>query len=97
MSLRHTILDRRRWARVRLAVLKGANWRCTRCGRYGNEVDHIVPLHRGGDPWALDNLQVLCRSCHIQKTRRENRRELTPAEAAWRKMVDDLLSSDTLR
>ena len=54
-------------------------------------MDHIEPLHQGGDPWALDNLQVLCRDCHIRKTAAENRRELTPAEAAWQALVDQLI------
>ena len=58
-------------------MLDSANWRCAGCGRYANEVDHIVPLHKGGDPFDMDNLQALCRSCHIAKTARENQRELT--------------------
>jgi len=43
MSLHHRSLNRRRWARIRQAVLDAANWRCVRCRRYGNEVDHIQP------------------------------------------------------
>ena len=91
MSRHHLRLPSRRWVRVRRQVLDASNWRCARCGRYGNEVDHIEPLHQGGDPWALDNLQVLCRDCHIRKTAAENRRELTPAEAAWQALVDQLI------
>ena len=30
-------------------------------------VDHIVPLAKGGDPYALTNLQVLCRSHNAAK------------------------------
>ena len=51
----------------------------------------MVPLHLGGDPWSLDNLQSLCRGCHISKTGGENRRQPSPAEAAWRALVDDLM------
>lgn len=91
MSRHHLHLSGPRWARIRQAVLNAANWRCARCGRYGNEVDHINPLHRGGDPWNRSNLQVLCRGCHIRKTARDNRRKPTPAEAAWKRLVDDLL------
>ena len=40
-----------------------------KCGRYGNEVDHIQPLDRGGEAYAPSNLQVLCRGCHIQSYR----------------------------
>ena len=86
-SRHHASLARRHWRHVRLQILDSANWRCTDCGRYANEVDHIVPLHKGGDPFGADNLQALCRSCHIAKTARENRREPTPAEAAWRALV----------
>ena len=49
------------------------------------EVDHVIPLDKGGDPWDLANLQALCRDCHIKKTRRENRRTPTPAEKRWQK------------
>ena len=89
MSRNHRSLYRtRRWQHVRRAVLDGANWRCRECGRYGNEVDHIRPLHRGGDPYDRGNLQVLCRTHHIAKTGSENRREPTPAESRWRVLVD---------
>lgn len=36
------------------------------------EVDHIVPRHRGGEMFALDNLQTLCQQCHIQKTKNDS-------------------------
>ena len=91
MSSHHTQLDARRWNVVRRAVFERDNYRCTECGRAGRlEVDHTVPLQRGGDPWALDNLQTLCRGCHLTKTRRENRREPTPAEQAWRELVNEM-------
>ena len=35
-----------------------------------SEVDHIVPLRRGGTN-AFDNLQTLCRPCHQRKTAEE--------------------------
>lgn len=54
------------------AVLDRDGWRCRRVGRM--EVDHVVPLDRGGDPWDMANLQTLCRGCHIAKTAAENRR-----------------------
>ena len=51
----------RRWERLRRQVLDAANWRCAKCGRYGNEVDHIVAQEHGGVAFDLLNLQVLCR------------------------------------
>ena len=66
-------------------------WRCVLCRRAGRlECDHVTPLDQGGDPWDLENLQTLCRACHIAKTREENRRPLTEAEVAWRAFVDEL-------
>ena len=70
-------------------MLDAVGWRCAVCGRYGREVDHIRPLHKGGHPWAESNLQCLCRGCHIAKTRAENRRERTPAERAWYRLVEE--------
>ena len=93
MSRHHQRLPRHRWRRIRRAVLDSANWRCASCSRFGNEVDHIIPLHRGGAPWARDNLQALCggpRGCHAMKTARENRRVLSPEQQAWRELLEDL-------
>ena len=55
------------------------------------EVDHIRPLRAGGKVYDPDNLQVLCRDCHIAKTAGENRRPLTPAELAWRELVAEMV------
>jgi 5-methylcytosine-specific restriction endonuclease McrA len=30
-----------------------------------------VPIHRGGEPYDLDNLQSLCHRCHRRKTMAE--------------------------
>lgn len=37
-------------------------------------VDHVVPIHRGGAAVGLKNVQVLCVGCHIRKTKEENDR-----------------------
>jgi len=41
------------------------------CGAIATEVDHIVPLAAGGQPFARSNVQALCASCHARKTRAE--------------------------
>ena len=92
MSRHHTHLNAHRWATVRRLVFVRDGWRCVMCGRAGRlECDHVIPLDRGGDPWDSNNLQTLCRSCHIAKTADENRREPTPAESAWRELVAEML------
>ena len=94
MSRRHLPLFRtRRWKALRRAVLDAANWTCATCGRYGNEVDHVRPLQRGGTAWDRGNLQVLCRACHIEKTRRENTKEPGPKALAWRALAAQVIKS----
>ena len=90
MSRHHTHVNARRWAAVRRAVFERDGWRCVECRRGGRlEADHITPMQRepGQDPYDINGLQALCRSCHIEKTARENRRPLTADEAAWRVLV----------
>ena len=95
MSRHHTHLNARRWAAVRRFVFQRDGWRCVMCGRAGKlECDHITPMQREPDqnPWDINGLQSLCRGCHIEKTRRENRRPLTTAEQAWRELVNEMLA-----
>lgn len=83
--------DRKRWELVRREALDRDGWRCQqlradgkRCGRAGRlEVDHIRPLAQGGAEYDLGNLQTLCRSCHIEKTRAENSNPPGPERLAW--------------
>ena len=45
---------------------------CRVCNqRLSTEVDHIVPLSQGGDPWDLDGLQGICGPCHHVKSGQE--------------------------
>ena len=84
MSGHHARLSGPRWARTRLRVLEAAGWRCERCGAAGAlEAHHKTPLHLGGDLYALDNLEAVCRACHVSA----HRRPLTDAEQSWRDLV----------
>lgn len=86
-------LDQARWQRVRRLALERDGWRCVQCGLRGRlDVDHIVPLRRGGATYDLANLQVLCRACHIEKSRGESRRPPTPAELEWQALARELVS-----
>jgi 5-methylcytosine-specific restriction endonuclease McrA len=55
-----------RWKKLRLRILARDGYTCGYCGDTANEVDHIIPLKRGGssDP---ENLVACCRTCNIQK------------------------------
>lgn len=74
-------IDRKLWTVVRLEVLDRDGWRCTKCGRKGRlEVDHIQPMHWGGEKYDLANLATLCRGCHMDKTAEENRKDAEEAQ-----------------
>ena len=93
MSRNHSAsgTQQRRWQRVRRQVLDAAGWHCAVCGKYANQVDHILPLHRGGERFDKSNLQPICRRDHILKTKKENRVYPQPAGAgAWRAFVEEL-------
>lgn len=64
-----------KWLPTRIGVLlRKQKLQCSYCGkmfsiqdRQNWEVDHIIPRVRGG-PDTYDNLQLLHKSCHVQKT-----------------------------
>ncbi len=78
------------WRALRLVVLTEANWRCSRCQRYANEVHHRDPLARRGSPAIPDRSGVLalCRLCHFSEHR-------SPERAAWDRLIAELRSPDT--
>ena len=65
----------REWQRARMRIRIRDDWKCVKCGMPGRlEVDHIVPRENGGSH-DDDNLQTLCRGCHIEKTRQERNKK----------------------
>ena len=63
------ILTGRPWRRLREQVLARDLYTCQVCKLISDqlEVDHIIPLSKGGDDSML-NLQTLCSICHERKT-----------------------------
>lgn len=59
----------RQWSKTRNLVLRRDGRQCATegCDRPGTQVDHIVPVFRGGSE-DFDNLQTLCKPCHSKKT-----------------------------
>ena len=96
MSKHHLKVNRNLWRLLRLRALERDGWRCTTCGRAGVlEVDHRKALHQGGAAHDLNNLQALCRGCHIKKSmtetgKRPRRNERTER---WQALVDELSTS----
>ncbi|MHA2022654.1 MAG: HNH endonuclease [Candidatus Thorarchaeota archaeon] len=54
------------WPLLRKFILKRDHYTCRQCGRYGNNVDHIVEKSRGGSDHP-SNLRCLCLSCHAAR------------------------------
>lgn len=52
-----------------MAVLRGYNHECMRCGGYASEVHHIRPRQFGGGDHPR-NMMPLCKDCHDEIHRR---------------------------
>ena len=59
------------WRRVRQVIYARDGGMCMKCGRKVRpdnfQVDHIVPITKGGDEWDLSNLELACPDCNRQK------------------------------
>lgn len=58
--------------RTNQQILDNAMHMCGLCGGRATEVDHIIPLSRGGSDEAR-NKRPICRKCHRAKTAEEAR------------------------
>lgn len=56
----------RTWKRMRIMHLNSEPL-CRDCGTAAQMVDHIQPIHLGGEPLDDSNLQSLCNQCHAKK------------------------------
>lgn len=74
-----SIMNNAEWASVRKRAINAYDHRCNICGteldakakpytRTSIEIDHIIPISRGGSPYDLNNLQVLCMVCNRRKS-----------------------------
>ena len=65
-------------------MLDRDGWRCLKCGKGGAlEVDHIIPLHKGGAMFDPANCQTLCKAHHRAKTQIDLNR-VNPERDKWR-------------
>lgn len=57
------------WKRIRSEIYARDNWTCSKCGKHCSDdiqCDHIIPWRISHDD-SSNNLQVLCKSCHMKK------------------------------
>lgn len=82
----HNRMEQRRRPRFGRAVYHSKRWRilrrrkldadpiCQHCDdTLATTVHHKVGLEQGGDPWAWDNLESVCTSCHTTEEMRRRR------------------------
>jgi 5-methylcytosine-specific restriction endonuclease McrA len=48
------------------------------------EIDHIIPIFKGGMAIGLDNVQILCYSCHKKKTKKDLEKPKKKSKASRR-------------
>lgn len=94
----NNLVSTKRWSLGTATAFVRANHRCEYCSfdflesveaLKQMEVDHIVPLSKGGEPADLANLAIACRHCNFHLKRRWDPRSVA-GEAATR---DDLLAA----
>ena len=85
-----------------LLVLKSQG-KCNLCKDEHNniyEIDHIRPIANGGDPLKISNLQVLCKSCHHDKTRHEQEDgtyvRIVDSESSFNTQVKEIFDSEII-
>ncbi len=44
---------------------------CVKCGDYGCDIDHVIPVKHGGGGCWLSNFVPLCKKCHKDKTKKD--------------------------
>jgi 5-methylcytosine-specific restriction endonuclease McrA len=70
----------------KLMIAEKTNYRCAYCGKkYPGHIDHIIPLHEGGDN-SINNLFISCQSCNCSKNKKslnEWREFIARENAGW--------------
>jgi hypothetical protein len=65
-----------RWPSIRARILEMDGYICGYCQKEATEVDHIIPMSKGGDE-SDENLVACCRMCNVTKNNR------TPEECGF--------------
>ena len=87
-----------RWKAIRQTVLSRTDGQCESCYSIGEtQVHHRVPVSLGGAIWDLDNLVVLCRSCHLEEHRKIEQSKLPDWQRRLYELVDKPIPPKLIR
>jgi 5-methylcytosine-specific restriction protein A len=66
------------WRKVRVGILERDAHRCTigmeGCTGHATQVDHVIPLAFGGQPFAPENLRAACANCNSSRSNKLRRK-----------------------
>jgi hypothetical protein len=75
-----------RWKQLRIDRLNLDNWQCVICHKPAKQVDHLLEMSAGGEPFPpLTGLQSLCVRHHIAKTAKQGR-----SSNIWRRVPPEI-------
>lgn len=78
----------RRWLALRAKLFRERGEQCESCYSIGEvQVHHIKPVSLGGAKFDESNLEVLCRSCHLERHRKIEAEKMP----AWQRRLYELV------
>lgn len=80
MSQAHKRGTTTEWRKLREACFRVWGKTCMYCGDRASEVDHIIEVAVGGTN-TIDNVQPLCKPCHMAKTAAFNTVRVRPSQS----------------
>ena len=79
----------KRWREFRKKMLKDCGYKCASCSALNElHVHHIKPVYDGGDFYNPDNIEVVCRSCHMELHKEIAASYLQPWERALKNLAN---------
>lgn len=88
LPLDRAVYRTHRWWQVKQIAKARAKYRCEKCGQAKPSLSchHVVPLLKGGAPFSLDNIKVLCNKCHYEVHTNIKK----PRDGEWKKYEEEL-------
>lgn len=77
-----------RWKALRSKIFRERGEQCEVCFSIGEvQLHHRVPVSLGGEIWNPDNLEIVCRTCHLERHRKIEESKMP----LWKKKLYELI------